>query len=111
MREKKSYVAINNITCEPSYVERMEHLFKTRAKAIEKMPGFQHVEILRPADPDQPYLVISHWDSPDAFDGWTKSEAFKEGHARAFKDMDQAKKEGKKCPMMSTFGKYEVIGN
>lgn len=112
--ESMGYVAINNITCEPSYIERMEYLFSTRAREIDKIPGFQSVEVLRPMesqDADAPFLVISHWDSMDCFENWTKSEEFKKGHARAFKDLKEAKELGQKPPMMSTFGRYEIISN
>ncbi|GAA6172778.1 hypothetical protein NBRC116592_24480 [Colwellia sp. KU-HH00111] len=108
------YVAINNIICEPSYIERMEYLFSTRAREIDNIPGFQHMEVLKPMasqDPDAAFLVISHWDSMDCFENWTKSEEFKKGHERAFADLKKAKESGQKPPMMSTFGRYEIISN
>jgi heme oxygenase (mycobilin-producing) len=41
------FVAINYITCTEQYRERFETLFGTRAKAIDRMPGFRHMEVLR----------------------------------------------------------------
>jgi len=61
------FVAVNYITCTEQYRERFETLFGTRAKAIDRMPGFQHMEVLSPTDSNGEYLIISHWDSEDEF--------------------------------------------
>lgn len=108
---KKNFVAINYINCKPDYQARFEELFSTRAHAIDKMPGFQHMNVLKPQQPGEPYLIISFWDNEDAFKTWTQSPAFIEGHKRGFEDIKRAKDEGKEPPMSSTFKVYNVIGN
>ena len=40
------FVAINYISCQDTYTERFEQLFSTRAKAIDKMPGFIDMMVL-----------------------------------------------------------------
>lgn len=105
----KNFVAINYITCKPFYRERFEQLFATRAQAIDKMPGFIDMQVLRPGKEDDPYLVVSYWESEDAFKAWTTSEAFIEGHKRGFADMAKAREEGKEPPMHSDFKTYSVI--
>ena len=103
------FVAINYISCSESYRERFEELFGTRAHAIDKMPGFKEMFVLRPNTEDGDYLIVSHWDSEESFSSWTKSEAFIEGHKRGFADIREAKAQGKEPPMHSRFVTYDVI--
>lgn len=109
MTMQQNFVAINYIHCEPEYRERFEMLFGSRAKAIDLMPGFVDMQVLRPSKGEDRYLIISHWESEEAFKGWTNSPAFLEGHKRGFADLAQAKAEGRPAPMHSDFKTYEVI--
>lgn len=108
---EKKFVAINYITCEPEYTARFEELFGSRAKAIDTMPGFHFMEVLKPQKEGEPYLIVSHWDSEENFKMWTNSPAFIEGHKRGFEDIRKAKEEGRTPPMSSSFKTYEVIAN
>lgn len=103
------FVAINYITCQPSYRERFEYLFQTRARAIDRMPGFRGMYVLRPQREGDPYLVVSHWESEAHFRAWLQSPEFLEGHKRGFEDMRRAKEQGEEPPMKSDFRTYEVI--
>lgn len=105
----KNFVAINYINCTPEYRERFEELFATRAKAIDTMPGFVDMQVLKPTTDNDAYLIVSHWESQESFSAWTKSEAFLEGHKRGFADIAKAKQEGKPAPMSSDFKTYDVI--
>lgn len=107
----KKFVAINYITCKDEYKQRFEELFSTRAKAIDRMPGFLEMEVLKPSANDNVYLIVSHWDNADAFKNWTKSPEFLEGHKRGFEDIRKYKEEGKEPPMSSDFKTYEVLTN
>ena len=106
---KKNFVAINYISCEDSYKERFEELFGSRIKAIDVMPGFIDMYVLKPSKDEDAYLVISHWESESQFKEWTKSPNFLEGHKRAFSDLAEYKKEGKTAPMQSDFKTYNII--
>lgn len=107
----KKFVAVNYITCTEEYKPRFEELFSTRAKAIDRMPGFYEMEVLKPMGDGNVYLIVSHWDNADAFKNWTKSPEFIEGHKRGFEDMKKYKDEGKEPPMTSDFKTYEVLAN
>lgn len=107
----KKFIAINYIHCTPEYIARFEELFGSRAKAIDTMPGFVNMHVLKPQKEGDAYLIVSYWDSEDAFKDWTKSEAFIEGHKRGFADIAQAKAEGKSAPMTSDFKTYQIIAN
>lgn len=103
------FVAINYITCIDCYKERFESLFKSRAKAIDRIPGFRFMKVLKPLKVDQPYLVLSHWDNEEAFKHWTTSPEFIEGHKRGFEDVRKAKEAGEEPPMKSDFITYSVL--
>lgn len=105
----KKFVAINYINCNPDYTERFEQLFATRAHAIDTMPGFVEMKVLRPAKEGDAYLIVSFWENENAFKTWTLSPAFLEGHKRGFADITKARAEGRPVPMTSDFKTYEVI--
>lgn len=108
MDRKDNFVAVNYISCKDHYKEKFEELFATRAGAIDKMPGFEEMKVLKPKDGSE-YLIVSYWDSEESFKAWTSSEAFIEGHKRGFEDIKQAKMRGEEPPMSSSFKTYDVI--
>jgi heme oxygenase (mycobilin-producing) len=107
---EKKFVAINYIHCEPDYQNRFEELFASRAHTIDRMPGFVDMQVLKP-NGEGDYLIVSHWSSEEAFKTWTSSPEFIEGHKRGFEDIKQAKAQGLKSPMTSSFKTYKVISN
>ena len=109
MNKENNFVAINFIDCVPSYKPRFEELFGSRAQAIDRMPGFQSMQVLKPKDGESSYLIMSFWETEEAFKQWTGSPEFIEGHKRGFEDIAKARQEGKEVPMKSTFKTYEVL--
>lgn len=109
MDSLKDFVAINYIDCQPDYKPRFEELFGSRAHAIDRMPGFHSMQILKPKDGESSYLIMSFWESEEAFKQWTGSPEFLEGHKRGFEDIAKARQEGKEAPMKSTFRTYDVL--
>jgi len=109
--DQAQFVAINTIQVRSDYVPRFEELFRSRAHAIDRMPGFLSMNVLRPSSPGEPYLVVSHWSSKEAFESWTHSPEFLEGHKRAFADLARAKESGEEPPMRSDFRVYDVLAN
>jgi heme-degrading monooxygenase HmoA len=107
----KGFVAINYISCKPHYRERFEELFTTRAHAIDRLPGFRNMNVLRPKQDEDNYLIVSYWDSEENFKAWTKSPEFIEGHKRGFEDLRIAKERGEELPMHSDFKTYEILSN
>lgn len=106
--KRAKFVAINYITCEDHYKERFEELFSTRKHAIDTMPGFIDMEVLRPLEGNV-YLIMSHWENEESFKSWTGSEAFLEGHRRGFEDIKKYKERGENPPMKSDFKTYEIF--
>jgi len=106
---QKNFVAINYISCKSDYRERFEELFGSRAHAIDRMPGFIDMCVLKPQTRGGDYLIVSFWETETAFKSWTQSPEFLEGHRRGFEDIHKAKQRGEEPPMKSDFRTYEVL--
>ncbi|MGF1505890.1 MAG: antibiotic biosynthesis monooxygenase [Chloroflexi bacterium] len=76
-------VVCNRIDVNPEHSAAFEQRFADRANLVDGMPGFISFQLLRPAKPDDPYVVMTFWESHDHFKAWTTSDEFKEGHARS----------------------------
>lgn len=77
------FVVMNRISVNPEYKEQFEERFANRAGEVDKMKGFVRNQVLRPENPDQPYIVSTVWESKEDFENWVNSEAFIKGHARS----------------------------
>jgi heme-degrading monooxygenase HmoA len=108
-QRRAAYVAVNFIQCQADYRERFEQLFGTRAHAIDRMPGFIRMHVLRPQAEGEAYLIVSQWEDEACFKAWTQSPEFLEGHKRGFEDVRRAKERGETPPMTSRFITYQVI--
>jgi len=73
----------NRIYVKPEYGADFERAFRERAGLVDKMPGFISNLVLRPANEDDPYVVLTYWQSRQAFLDWVRSDAFREGHAKS----------------------------
>jgi heme oxygenase (mycobilin-producing) len=77
-----AFVAINVLSVPRERREVLEQRFARRAGEVDKTPGFQAFELLRPVAGDERYFVYTRWDSQEAFQAWTQSQAFEHGHAQ-----------------------------
>ena len=73
-------VVCNRIPVNPEYAEAFEQRFKEREGMVDSMDGFISFQILRPTNPEHPYVVMTFWEDKASFDAWTKSDAFKQQH-------------------------------
>lgn len=103
------FVAMNRLTVRDDYVERFEHLFRTRAREVDREEGFIDVKILRPTQAGKPYIVMSFWEREADFQRWVSSGAYTKGHNRAFADMHEARETGGPMPMSSDMETFEVF--
>lgn len=78
-----SVVKINAIEVPEGMGERLEERFATRAGEVDRMPGFEAFELLRPSQPGEPYYVYTRWESDEAFRNWLESREFQHGHAHS----------------------------
>lgn len=77
------FVVMNRIPVNSEYAEQFEDRFRTRAGEVDQMPGFIRNQVLRPSNPDDPYVVLTMWQSKADFEAWVNSDAFTKGHARS----------------------------
>ena len=79
-----SIVQINLLTVPEGRGEELERRFANRKRAVDGMPGFEGFDLLRPASGDnQRYMVLTRWESQEAFEAWLSSRDFQQGHAQA----------------------------
>ena len=72
-------VVSNRIQVAKGHEKEFEERFQGRAGLVDKMPGFIRLEILKPIKSDY-YVVLTYWESSDAFHAWSESPEFKEAH-------------------------------
>lgn len=62
--------------------DRVVGAFRNRAGLVEDSPGFLGLEILANRDRLE-VLVVTLWESREAYEGWVNSRRFREAHAGA----------------------------
>ncbi|ATH94947.1 Heme-degrading monooxygenase HmoB [Bacillus glycinifermentans] len=77
--EQTGFAVLNNIPVTQEGRPLFETRFKNRAGKIESRPGFKALKVLRPKDSDT-YIVLTLWESEQAFQDWKNSTSFKEAH-------------------------------
>jgi heme-degrading monooxygenase HmoA len=60
----------------------LERRFAARAGAVDKQPGFEGFELLRPTDGSNRYFVVTRWADEESFQGWVNSRAFGAEHGK-----------------------------
>jgi heme-degrading monooxygenase HmoA len=75
-------LVMNRFNVTPGREKDFEEAFKGRAKLVETLPGFMAFDVLRPTTEDGVFISMTRWASMKAFEDWTNSDAFKQGHSR-----------------------------
>jgi len=78
-----SVVKINVLTVPEPMREVLEQRFASRAGEVDRTPGFESFQLLRPTDDSDRYFVVTTWETEAAFDAWMASREFQESHAKA----------------------------
>ena len=73
----------NRIFVAKEFTAQFEERFRTRAHLVDGMPGFLSNMVLRPTADGDPYVVLTMWESNEAFQNWVNSDSFMKGHARS----------------------------
>jgi heme-degrading monooxygenase HmoA len=77
------FIAINVLSVPSGAGATLEERFARRRGSVERAPGFEYFELLRPVEGTEDYLVYTRWTSREDFDAWTSSQVFAEGHGQA----------------------------
>lgn len=85
-----SIVKINAITVPKDKQERFEERFRGRAGSVERTPGFEWFELLRPQEGTDQYLVYTRWSNEDAYRSWESGQEFARAHEGGGDDLAPA---------------------
>ncbi|MEW8506656.1 MAG: antibiotic biosynthesis monooxygenase [Candidatus Thiodiazotropha sp.] len=75
------FIVANRVPVAEGYQEMFEARFRDRAGQIEMQPGFVRMQVLQPAKPGLPYVVLTTWRDQASFQDWVGSEDFRIAHA------------------------------
>ncbi len=74
-------VVANRFRIADGYEEEFVERFRNREGMIEEQEGFVRFDLLTPANEDtDTFVALTYWESREAFEAWTESEAFEEAH-------------------------------
>lgn len=88
--QTKGTIVLNNVPIAEDGKNAFEERFLNRARAIESTPGFIAIKVLRPLN-DNTYVVLTQWDSTQAFKDWQTSGAYQKAHKK--RDTDEGLKQ------------------
>ena len=79
------FIAMNRFRIRKGGEVEFERIWAERDSYLREVPGFVEFHLLRGPELDDATLYASHtvWESRDAFDAWTRSEAFRNAHRSA----------------------------
>lgn len=79
------FIAMNRFKVQPGSEAAFEEVWTSRDTHLPEVPGFVSFHLLRGPTKEDHVLYSSHtiWESKDAFEAWTRSEAFRRAHAGA----------------------------
>jgi len=79
------FIAMNRFQIVKGREEDFENVWRTRDSRLADVPGFVEFHLLRGPEQEEHTLYASHtiWKDREAFEAWTKSEAFRQAHAGA----------------------------
>jgi heme-degrading monooxygenase HmoA len=78
------FIATNRFPVHEGREADFERVWKERNSYLDDVPGFKEFHLLRGPTEGGLTLYVSHssWTSREAFEAWTRSEAFRRAHAR-----------------------------
>ncbi len=79
------FIAMNRFKVRHGYEAEFERIWRERDSHLQEVDGFLEFHLLRGPEADDHTLYSSHalWRSREAFEAWTRSEAFRAAHRNA----------------------------
>ena len=77
------FVATNRLRIQPGHGDDLEERFRQQG-GVEHQTGFLGFEFWKlnqGEGEDEEYLVVTHWESKNDHDQWTRSDEFRQAHA------------------------------
>lgn len=78
-----SVVKINALTVPEGQGAELEARFAARKHAVDKAPGFEGFQLLRPTAGESRYFVFTQWASEEDYVAWRDSRNNMEAHGQA----------------------------
>lgn len=75
------YVVQNRVPVAAGHEDAFIERFRTRRGLVDDQPGFIRNMVLRPVKSEH-FIVLTFWESEEAFRAWTESASFREAHSR-----------------------------
>ncbi|WP_207100479.1 antibiotic biosynthesis monooxygenase family protein [Paracoccus shandongensis] len=102
------FIAMNRFTVPVENAAAFEALWLSRDSKLDELPGFVAFHMLKGPEEDGRRLYASHtvWESEEHFRGWTRSQQFRDAHARA----GETKKLYEGGPRFEGFTAIQTIG-
>lgn len=72
----------NRLFVAPEHAQKLEDLFDQRIGLVTTSPGFIKNYVLRPKKGEDPYIVLTFWETEEDVEVWMHSDAFKKAHVR-----------------------------
>lgn len=84
------FIAMNRFRIVPGREADFERVWAERDTHLKGVPGFMGFRLLKGTEADDHTLYASHstWRSREAFEAWTRSDAFRKAHAGAGSQRD-----------------------
>jgi heme-degrading monooxygenase HmoA len=82
---QRMYIAMNRFKVALGSEDAFEQVWKSRDSHLQQVPGFVEFHLLKGPRKEDHVLYSSHtiWASQQAFEDWTKSDAFRAAHRDA----------------------------
>ena len=79
------FIAMNRFRIALGRENVFEEMWRSRESRLDEVPGFREFHLLRGSSDEEATLFASHsvWDTQEAFEAWTNSDAFRQAHAQA----------------------------
>lgn len=79
------FIAMNRFKIARGHEDEFIDVWRNRQTFLDAVPGYREFHLLRGPSFDDYTLFASHttWDSLQAFENWTHSEAFRKAHGQA----------------------------
>ena len=80
------HVVVSELAIAPEGADHLETAFQDRLGEVDGFPGFIHLEVWKDGRRPGRYLMVTWWNSPDAFHQYLRSDAHRRSHARIPRD-------------------------
>lgn len=96
-----AWAMVSELSVPADGIDALETAFRHRLGEVDGWDGFVRLEVWRDPREDGRYLMVSWWESREAFTTWMRSDAHDRSHARV--------PDGPDRPRPVRFERFEVI--